>query len=80
MGFDDIDRQFRRTRTIKLECLCCTRTEGVEMENSRTAYHFEGELGSLDDPNKPIPLCRPCAEEHHMHWDDMWAEWRAGLL
>lgn len=79
MSFDDIDRQFR-PKQIKLACIGCYGTDGVEMESSRTAYHFEGEIGSADDPNRPIPLCRPCAEEHHQYWTDMWAEYRSGLL
>lgn len=78
-GFDSIDRQFKRPRHILLECLRCKGTVGVEMESSRTAYHFEGEVGSPGDPNRPIPLCRACAEDHHRHWD-VWAEYQAGLL
>lgn len=63
-----------------LECLACGLTEGVEMESSRTCYHYEGEIGGPDDPNRPFPLCRPCAEEHHMNWNHTWAEYHAGLL
>lgn len=79
MGFDAIDRQFR-PKESKTACLCCYGTEGVEMESSRTQYHFKGEIGGPDDPNRPIPLCRECAEEHHQHWNDMWAEYHNGLL
>lgn len=32
------------------------------------------------DPNAPLALCRPCAEEHHANWDERWAEYQAGLL
>ena len=32
------------------------------------------------DPNKLTLLCQPCAKDHHEHWDDMWAEYYAGLL
>jgi hypothetical protein len=42
------------------------------MEDSRAFYPFTGKIGDLDDPNHPIPLCRPCAARHHAHWDEMW--------
>jgi hypothetical protein len=68
-----------------LECVGCAFngavvTEGVEMESSRTMYHFDGAPGSPDDPNRPIALCREHATEHHANWDEMWAEHRSGLL
>lgn len=80
MSFDTIDRQFRKPQTSKLECLGCSTTNGVEMENSRTQYHWEGDWDDPENPNRPIPLCRLCAAEHHLHWDYMWAEYRVGLL
>ena len=49
-------------------------TDGVQWESSRTAYHFDGLIGSPDDPNRPVALCRACAKDHHRHWDDMWAD------
>lgn len=61
-------------------CLCCGEAIGVELEDSRTLYPHEGEIASEDDPNKPIPLCRRCAIEHHKHWDDLWDEYYRGLL
>ena len=69
MSFDAIDRQFKRQQPVKIECLCCGTTEGVEMKSSRTAYHFDGPENSPDNPNRPIPLCRLCAEKHHQHYD-----------
>lgn len=65
---------------LRLACLRCETTDGIEMESSRTCYHYEGEIDSPDDPNRPIPLCRLCAEEHHQHWSNMWAEYQSGLL
>lgn len=47
----------------------CGETEGVQLEPSRTAYHWDGKG---EDPNRPVALCRPCAEAHHEHWDEMW--------
>ena len=63
---------------IHLVCSYCGSKEGVQMEDSRTTYHYEGEIGGPDDPNKPLPLCRYCAKEHHAHWDDMWSEVNRG--
>lgn len=58
-------------------CSRCGSREGVEWEPARTAY----EPTEKDpDPNADIPYCRPCAGEHHEHWDDMWAEYNAGRL
>lgn len=75
-----------------MECLYCGGTEGVELESSRTCYEKprlsvweklllpEEGLDLGPDPNAPIPLCRPCAKEHHENWDDRWAELEAGYL
>jgi hypothetical protein len=63
-----------------MQCMSCGSTEDVELENSRTCYHFEGNIHSLDNPNRPIPLCRECAKEHHEYWDGMWADYYRGRL
>ena len=52
----------------------------VLFEGSRTQYHYEGEKGTKDDPNKDIPLCRLHAKEHHEYWNEMWAEYNSGRL
>ena len=80
MSFDLIDKKFRPAAPIALECFRCGTTAGVEMENSRTAYHYEGKTGDVNDPNNPIPFCRACAKDHHEYWDGMWAEYNAGRL
>jgi hypothetical protein len=74
--FDDINAQYRPTPV--LACIRCDSTDGVQMEDSRTMYHFEGELDSPEDPNKPIPLCRPCAADHHAYWNERWDDYRSG--
>lgn len=58
--------------TTPLRCSnpVCDTTEGVQMESARTAYHWDGKG---DNPNAPIPYCRPCADDHHAYWDDQWA-------
>lgn len=63
-----------------MKCDHCDSTEGVEMESSRTAYHYTGEPGSADDPNKPVPLCPPCADDHHSYWDSLWDNYYRGLI
>lgn len=80
------DTDFIRSRKGKIAieegrgCARCGATEGVELEDSRTQYHYEGEPGSEEDPNKPIPLCRLCAIEHHEYWDEMWREYYGGRI
>ena len=54
---------------------CAWKGATVRRECSRTMYHFEGEPGSPEDPNRYLLLCRTCAKQHHEFWDDMWAEW-----
>jgi sucrose-6-phosphate hydrolase SacC (GH32 family) len=61
-------------------CEACGTTEGVEREDARTAYHFEGEVGSFEDPNRGVMLCRDHAAMHHAYWDEMWAEYHSGRL
>jgi hypothetical protein len=59
-------------RVLSGNCGRCGSSAGVEYEPTRTAYYFEpGE----PDPNVGAWLCRPCADEYHEHWDDMWNEW-----
>lgn len=61
-------------------CARCGAEQNVKLEDARTAYYFEGKIGSDDDPNRPIPLCPECAAEYHQHWDYMWAEYHSGIL
>ena len=64
----------------KFRCERCGSWRGVQWENSRTMYHYEGRWGSREDPNRDVALCRPCAEEHHECWDSMWADYNSGRL
>jgi hypothetical protein len=66
-----------RQRVPQKVCECCGRTDGVESEPSRTAYHWDRKG---EDPNRDVLLCRVCAVDHHAHWDDMWANYYGGLL
>lgn len=56
---------------VAAQCSRCEAVEGVCLESSRTAYHWDGVTGL--NPNAPVLLCRPCAEDHHEHWDEMWS-------
>jgi hypothetical protein len=80
VSFDAIDRRFKPPKRILLGCAECEAVDGVAMESSRTCYPFDGEPGSLDDPNKDIPLCRFCAERHHSYWDEMWNDYYGSRL
>jgi len=60
-----------------VECQRCDTLTWCKLENSRTAYHWEGEG---EDPNAPVMLCSPCAAEHREYWDSMWAEYNSGRL
>lgn len=73
---------------LGFDCIACNTTQGVKLEPSRTQYdtmyprtRFERILDpEPEDPNIDIPLCRDCAEEHHHHWDEMWAMVRADQM
>jgi len=55
-------------------CWRCNSMKDVRLESSRTACAWDG-VG--EDPNADVPLCRPCAEEHHYWWDAQWDEYNA---
>ena len=78
----DLESAHKRFRELLLGpgCEQCGRKEDVALEGTRTMYHFEGEPGSKDDPNRPLRLCRTCAKDYHEYWDDMWNAYRSGLL
>lgn len=61
----------------KQTCRACGSNKHVHLESSRTAYLWNGEG---EDPNAPIPLCRPCAKIHHDNWDEQWKEVERGRL
>jgi hypothetical protein len=71
-----------------LTCLRCGSTEDVQLECSRTCYdtsrvrtRYERIMvPETPEPNAPIPLCRPCAKEHHEYWDDVWTEYYSGVI
>lgn len=58
-------------------CEHCSDLDGVEFEDARTSYCWDGEG---EDPNRPLVLCRSCAAEHHANWDEQWREYYSGLL
>lgn len=55
----------------------CFTFRGVRLEDSRTAYAWDG-MG--ENPNAPTYLCRQCAKEHHTYWDGMWADYYSGII
>jgi hypothetical protein len=62
-----------------LKCEACGTTLGVHMHPSMTAYHFEGEIGSPEDPNRPLPLCDNCGEDYRTFWESQWQEYWASV-
>ena len=61
-----------------LKCERCGTCSGVELESSRTMYHWDKD--EKEDPNAPCPLCRRCAADHHEYWDSMWNDYYGGLM
>jgi hypothetical protein len=51
---------------------CRLPEDEVKLEDSCTAYHWDGK--GLD-PNRPIALCRKCAVDHHEYWNEQWNEY-----
>jgi len=49
----------------------------VQLESSRTMYHWDGKG---EDPNRDVWLCPDCAKEHHDYWDEMWSYANSGRL
>lgn len=73
---------------MALTCLCCgLEDESVELASSCTQYEtpiqtrYERILEvPPEDPNAPIPLCPPCAEDHYANMSQAWNEYYGGLL
>jgi hypothetical protein len=61
----------------KPQCIGCGSFDGVASEESRTRYEWDGQGV---DPNRSIPLCRPCASMHHQNMDDQWATYYEGFF
>lgn len=47
----------------------------VELRHAMTAYHFEGERNSPEDPNKDFLCCEMHYEEYCKHWKEQWDEY-----
>jgi hypothetical protein len=57
-------------------CEYCGNKSGIKFESSRTAYAWDGEFNSINDPNRNKLLCRKCAKLHHEFWDIMWLKYQ----
>lgn len=58
--------------------ICC---EGeVKLRHAMTAYHFEGEPNSPEDPNKDFYACEACWIEYRDYWQERWDEYYSGIL
>lgn len=68
--------QLASLRESRLVCEMCGAADGVKLEDSRTLYAWDG---TGLDPNRPVNLCRACADQHHACWDSMWADYYSSL-
>lgn len=58
----------------------CDNKDDVKWTPARTCYPWHIDKKPLEDPNRDIFLCDSCEIEYHEHWDEMWNDYRAGLL
>ena len=79
----DLERARVRLREalglIKM-CVSCVGQSGnadVKPRPARTAFDWDGKG---PDPNADILLCDPCAGEYASYMDDLWQEYRTGLM
>ena len=56
-----------------MKCEYCGEPD-AKIVKAMTAYHFEGERNSPEDPNRDLTLCEQCKWEYEDHWEEMWAE------
>lgn len=63
------------TDSSKIRCLRCETDEGVTMQPSYTAYHWDG---TGPNPNADLPLCKECGEEHYEYMMELWSHARGG--
>jgi len=61
-------------------CESCDATEGVKLRPARTAYHWEGDENSDDNPNRDWMGCETCDQLDEEYWDEMWSEYNSGRL
>ena len=61
----------------ELKCMRCERSDGVEIESGRTAYHWDGKGRGPEPLDSALPRVR---EGHHDYWDERWSEYYGGLL
>lgn len=54
MGFDAIDRQFRRPEPVKLECVRCGSTDRVEMSCSVACFDGATQKMTVVTPSQPL--------------------------
>lgn len=62
------------------ECKGCGRVRPLVRGPSMTAYHFEGRIGSPEDPNREFYSCTDCRDEHIENMRERWDEYYSGLL
>lgn len=57
----------------------CDGSQLALYRSAMTAYHFDGQMGSEEDPNKPMALCDSCWEDYREYWQSKWNEYYSSL-
>lgn len=52
----------------------------IKLRRSMTAYHFEGDINSKEDPNREFYSCETHWHEYREYWKSMWDEYHSSIL
>ncbi len=58
----------------------CDCKNDIKWVEAMTCYPWNIDKEPLEDPNRQLFLCHQCDKLYVEHWEDMWSEYRAGLL
>lgn len=76
---EGVELESARTAYARIPAIEVIPEEEKALLSDSMRRYFEKKM--VDNPsNAPVPLCRPCAKEHHEYWDGMWEEYYAGCM